>query len=241
MLTAAVLLGFSAQSQPASAGTHPKAVLELFTSQGCSSCPPADKLLGKLAKRSDIIALTLPVDYWDYLGWKDTLASPAFSARQRSYARARGDGQVYTPQIVVDGTFHVVGSNAASIKQAISRSKERLKNARVTLTAITRGDTLIITAGAAPANTRVKPATIWLAMIKKSKAVKISRGENRGKNLVYHQVVRSMTPVGQWTGQEVVIKLPKPQLQSKETDGCTILLQQDKAGPILAAVEIKNW
>ena len=75
MLTAAVLLGFSAQGQPASAGTHPKAVLELFTSQGCSSCPPADKLLGKLAKRSDIIALTLPVDYWDYLGWKDTLAS----------------------------------------------------------------------------------------------------------------------------------------------------------------------
>ncbi len=241
VLTAAVLASFSAASLPADAQGQPKTVIELFTSQGCSSCPPADKLLGKLAKRGDIIALTLPVDYWDYLGWKDTLARPAYSARQRAYAKTRGDGQVYTPQAVIDGVYHVVGSQASSIERAISKSKEKFKNARVPLSAQTIGDSLVITVGAAPGDMRVKPATIWLALVKKSKQVKISRGENRGQTIIYHQVVRSLTPVGQWRGQEVTIRLPKNHLQSKENDGCTILLQQDTAGPILAAVELKNW
>src|ERR687884_289212 len=89
----------------------PQAVVELFTSQGCSSCPPADAMLGELARRPDVIALSLPVDYWDYLGWKDTLAQPAFSARQRAYAGARGDRQVYTPQVIVNGATPCVGSD----------------------------------------------------------------------------------------------------------------------------------
>src|SRR5918993_3798564 len=96
---------------PATAG--PRAVVELFTSQGCSSCPPADAYLVELARRPDIVALTLPIDYWDYLGWKDTLAHSAFSARQRAYAGARGDRQVYTPQAVVNGRELFVGSNRA--------------------------------------------------------------------------------------------------------------------------------
>lgn len=233
--------GFVALSGEALSAPQAKAVIELFTSQGCSSCPPADKLVGKLAKRSDIIALTFPVDYWDYLGWKDTLASPAYSARQRSYARARGDGQVYTPQIVIDGSTHEVGSHSSAIKTAISKSKERLKNARVSLEMHTEGDTLIITAGAAPKGSRVKPATIWLALVKKSETVKINRGENRGKTITYHRVVRDMTPVGRWTGEKVSIKLPKHHLQNTDADGCTVLLQQDTAGPVLAAVEMTNW
>jgi len=218
-----------------------KAVIELFTSQGCSSCPPADKLLGKLARRDDVIALTFPVDYWDYLGWKDTLASPAYSARQRAYAKARGDGQVYTPQVVIDGTNHAVGSHASDIKSAIYKAKARLKNARVSLKMRTDGDTLIITAGAAPKGARVKPATIWLALVKKAETVKIARGENRGRTITYHQVVRNMTPIGHWTGQRVTIKLPKHHLQNSDSDGCTVLLQQDTAGPVLAAIEMKNW
>ena len=165
---------------------QPKAVIELYTSQGCSSCPPADRLVGKLAKRSDVIALTFPVDYWDYLGWKDTLASPANSARQRAYARARGDGQVYTPQIVVDGKLHLVGSNASAVKKAIARSTQQ--NPVVSLTMRTEGDSIVITAGTAPKGTRVKPATIWLALVKKSAAVEITRGENRGSTLIYHQM-----------------------------------------------------
>ncbi len=236
VLTALTAIGVSAGNEQ-----RPRTVVELFTSQGCSSCPPADKILGQLANRDDVIALSFPVDYWDYLGWKDTLASPAFSARQRAYAKARGDGQVYTPQVVIDGAYHAVGSRVWEIEQAIAKSRENRKNARISLTVRTRGSTLVITAGAAPAGARVKPATIWLALVKKSKKVKISRGENGGRTLIYHQVVRGLTPVGQWRGQQVTIELPKIHLQNKQTDGCTIFLQQDMAGPILAAVEMQNW
>ena len=240
--TALVLAGSVFLTQNgADAEPEKKAVVELFTSQGCSSCPPADKLLGKLARRSDIIALTFPVDYWDYLGWKDTLASPAYGARQRAYAKARRDGEVYTPQVVIDGVTHAVGSRPSEIKQAIKRSRRKLKNARVPLKMRTEGDTLIITAGAAPQGARVKPATIWLALVKKSETVKIKRGENRGRTITYYQVVRDMTPIGHWTGKRVTIRLPKHHLQNRDADGCTVLLQQDTAGPVLAAAEMKNW
>ena len=103
--------GVAAGAAPALATT--KAVIELFTSQGCSSCPPADALLGEYAKRDDVLALSFPVDYWDYLGWKDTLASHENTERQRAYAAARGDRQVYTPQVVVNGVEHMVGSTRA--------------------------------------------------------------------------------------------------------------------------------
>ena len=242
-LGTAVMLagGIAAATGEAWSGQQSKVVIELYTSQGCSSCPPADKLVGKLAERDDVIALTFPVDYWDYLGWKDTLASPAYSARQRAYAKARGDGQVYTPQVVIDGSSHEVGSHASAIKRAISRSRDKQKNAHVEMTMHTQDDRLIITVGAAPEGTRVKPATIWLALVKKSQAVKITRGENRGRTITYHRVVRDMTPIGHWKGEEVSIKLPKHHLQNTDADGCTVLLQQDTAGPVLAAVEMKNW
>lgn len=240
----ALLAGFTAflgaAAAPGHAVTKSKVVIELFTSQGCSSCPPADKLVGELAERRDVIALTFPVDYWDYLGWKDTLASPAYSMRQRAYARARGDGQVYTPQIVVDGKAHVVGSHVSAVKNAILKSANH-GTAGVSLTMHSEGDSIIIKAGAAPEGMRVKPATIWLALVKKSAAVKIERGENRGRTITYHRVVKLMSPVGQWTGEKVTIKLPKNHLQSTDSDGCTVLLQQDHAGPIIAAAELKSW
>src|SRR5277367_4557629 len=100
--------------------TDPRAVVELFTSQGCSSCPPADKLMGELAKDPSIIALSMPIDYWDYLGWKDTLADARFSARQKAYSQVRGDRDVYTPQVVVNGSVHVIGSDLAGIESAIT-------------------------------------------------------------------------------------------------------------------------
>src|ERR1700761_2166335 len=102
----------------------PRAVVELFTSQGCSSCPPADKIIGELAKDPSIIALSMPIDYWDYLGWKDTLADARFTARQKAYSKARGDREVYTPQVVVNGSVHVVGSDRAGIESAISATKK---------------------------------------------------------------------------------------------------------------------
>src|SRR5436305_9491075 len=102
----------------------PRAVVELFTSQGCSSCPAADKLLGELARDPNVIALSLPIDYWDYLGWKDTLADARFTARQKAYSRMRGDRDVYTPQVIVNGSAHVVGSDRAKIEGAIDATKK---------------------------------------------------------------------------------------------------------------------
>src|SRR5712692_3992351 len=107
-----------------SAQAEPRAVIELFTSQGCSSCPAADKLLGALAADPSLVPISVPIDYWDYLGWKDTLADPHNTARQRAYARARGDGKVYTPQVVVNGSLHVLGSDKAAIERAIAQSRK---------------------------------------------------------------------------------------------------------------------
>src|ERR1700736_43323 len=106
------------------AHADPRAVVELFTSQGCSSCPPADKIIGELAKDPSVIALSMPIDYWDYLGWKDTLADARFSARQKAYSQVRGDRDVYTPQVVVNGSVHVIGSDRAGIESAICNTKK---------------------------------------------------------------------------------------------------------------------
>src|SRR3954464_551880 len=125
---AALTMGWLAaagSAAPGAAGENPKAVVELFTSQGCSSCPPADRVLAELAREAEIIALSLPVDYWDYLGWKDTLASPAFSARQRAYSNARGDRQVFTPQMIVNGKICCVGSDRAQIGRSLARPPAR--------------------------------------------------------------------------------------------------------------------
>src|ERR1700733_16192445 len=103
---------------------EPRAVIELFTSQGCSSCPPADKVIGELAKDPSVIALSMPIDYWDYLGWKDTLADARFSARQKAYSQMRGDREVYTPQVVINGQAHVIGSDRAGIESAIGATKK---------------------------------------------------------------------------------------------------------------------
>lgn len=238
----AAALGMNIQGDNAwAASSKPVTVLELFTSQGCSSCPPADKLLKKFRKRKDIIALTFNVDYWDYLGWKDTLASPKYTARQRDYARARGDGQVYTPQTVINGVRHAVGSREADIERAISRSRSAAKKIRVPLKMWTEGGTLVIEAGAAPAGARYKPATIWMALVKKSETVSIKRGENSGEKITYYNVVRELTPVGQWNGKAVTIKLPQHHLMARGSDGCTVFIQQDRAGPILAAAEMTDW
>src|SRR5205807_2253557 len=106
------------------AHADPRAVVELFTSQGCSSCPPADRIIGELAKDPSVIALSMPIDYWDYLGWKDTLADARFSARQKAYSQMRGDRDVYTPQVIVNGSAHLIGSDRAGIEGAIGDTKK---------------------------------------------------------------------------------------------------------------------
>src|SRR5215475_9684275 len=120
---AAIACASSAIVTPAASG-DPRAVIELFTSQGCSSCPPADKLMGEFVADPSLVTISLPIDYWDYLGWKDTLADPRHTARQRAYSAVRGDREVYTPQVVVNGSMHAIGSNKGAIEKAIAKSRE---------------------------------------------------------------------------------------------------------------------
>jgi hypothetical protein len=219
---------------------EPRAVLELFTSQGCSSCPPADALLAQLGKKPDYVTLSYSVDYWNYLGWRDTLSSAANSERQRDYARMRGDGSVYTPQVVVDGLIHVNGANEAAIEMAMRNAAKRLEDVRVPVNMHAEGDTLVIGIGAAPEKSDRRSATIWLAVAQDDATVSITRGENRGKTLSYHHPVKELTPVGMWVGDAMTLRLPLKDLKTMGGDCLVALLQVENAGPILGAAQYER-
>ena len=218
-----------------------KGVVELFTSQGCSSCPPADKLFGKYVDRTDLLALSYNVDYWDYLGWKDTLASPDNTERQRNYAQARGDGQVYTPQAVIDGRTHAVGSNQAQIDAALAKYSDGLP---VHLSLSSTGDAVTVNIDAAdPAAKAAMPhATLWLVMYDRSVTVPIGRGENSGRTITYNNVVRKLRPIAMWKGEPMSVDLPKSEIKQADVNRCAVLLQAETKdglpGPILGAATI---
>ena len=221
--------------------TDPKAVIELFTSQGCSSCPNADALLGRLVKRDDVLALSMPVDYWDYLGWKDTLASPKFSERQRAYGKARGDGKIYTPQAVVNGIAHVNGADESQIGRLIDTTAKTLAASRVLIQMSQDKDKLVVETSAAPSGTAAKEATLWLAVITKSVTVPIARGENQGKTITYNNVVRELIPIGMWNGKAMTVQLDRQSFMRPGTDRCAVLLQQGHAGPIIGAAMLRQF
>lgn len=213
-------------------------VLELFTSQGCSSCPPADALLGEFAKNPGLIALSLPVDYWDYIGWKDTLASHAFTERQQDYAEARGDGQVYTPQMVVDGITHAVGSNRPKIEQAIRASSGQQGVLSVPLHVSEVNGDLVGDVGAASEGVP-KWGSILLLQIAKKRVVTIGRGENAGHTYTYTNVVRSIERIGMWNGSAMQFEVPAAEITPRG-DGYVVLLQAgkvDRPSAILAAAK----
>ena len=215
---------------------EPRALIELFTSQGCSSCPAADKLLGELAADPSLVAISVPIDYWDYLGWKDTLASPAHSARQRAYARVRGDRQVYTPQVVVNGSTHVLGSDHAAIERAIVQTD---RNAAIMSLPV------LMSVGGSKLNVMVEPSgrdhfggEVWLCPLAKSVPVQIGRGENRGRTVTYHNVVRRWIKLGDWTGAESTWSVPISDIETDEIDAAVVMVQQgthDRPGIILGA------
>ena len=221
-LTLAVL-GLTALLQPALADP-PRAVVELFTSQGCSSCPPADALLVEYARQPDIIALSLPVNYWDYLGWKDTLALPGHVKRQRAYAAARGDRAVYTPQVVVNGATHVLGSDRTAIDRAVKHARN---HARLPVqVAVANGK---INVEIAAAKHPGQPAEVWLCPLSKSVPVEIGRGENRGQSVVYTNVVRGWIKLGEWKGEQLVLSKPVSEIRAKgDFDAVAILVQTGK-------------
>ena len=203
---AAALIGASiATLSPVSAG-EPRAVIELFTSQGCSSCPPADKVLGELARDPSLVTMSLPVDYWDYIGWKDTLALHGHSTRQRAYAAARGDRQVYTPQVVVNGVMHVLGSDKAAIERAIAQTRRIA--APLTLPVTMRVSDGKVTVNVPTGEGAQRSAEVWLCPITSKAQVKIGRGENGGRTLTYNNVVRRWVKLGEWNGQQKTFVLP---------------------------------
>lgn len=221
-------------SHPASA--EPRAVLELFTSQGCSSCPEADRLLGEIAKDPSVIAVSLPIDYWDYLGWKDTLADPKFTARQKAYSKVRGDRQVYTPQVVVNGKLHALGSDRASIERAIADSSGKLGVMTVPVKAAVAKGHITVSVSEAAGSTRA--GEVWICSVARSVPVAITRGENRGKEIVYHNVVRNWLKVGDWTGKPATWTVPIENLTGEDVDGAVVFVQEgnrDRPGAMLGA------
>lgn len=238
-LTALTLTGSGRAGSVAQPAPEHNAVIELFTSQGCSSCPPADALLSELAERPGFVALSYSVDYWDYLGWRDTLGSPANSERQRNYAKARGDGRVYTPQMVVDGVTHVNGGDEEALKAAVTAAEKRLAQVKVPIAMRANGDTLVIDVGAAPEGSDKRAATVWLAIAKEVEKVAIARGENRGRDLSYHHAVHELSPIGIWHGEAMTLRLPLKDLKTMGGDCLFALLQVEDYGPILGAAEFE--
>lgn len=203
-------------------------VVELFTSQGCSSCPPADKLLGELVDKPGIIALTQAVDYWDYLGWKDENARAQHTERQQNYARARGDRRIYTPQMVINGQRHVVGSRRGDVSRSIEQAA---KAPTIGIMTETMADVLKVNvAGSLSGNASVKDCTLYLVLFKKAVSVAIKRGENRGRTVIYHNVVTNMRPIGMWHGKAMSIELPLRDIRKDGYDGYAVLLQADVNG-----------
>lgn len=220
---------------PASA--DPRAVVELFTSQGCSSCPPADQIIGDLSKDPSIIALSMPIDYWDYLGWKDTLADSRFSARQRAYSKMRGDREVYTPQVVVNGSTHVIGSDRTSIENAIGKTDKGVGVMSVPVTMSLAGKQINVSV-AASNEPAVSHGEVWICSIAKSVPIAITRGENRGQQVTYHNVVRNLLKVGDWTGRSESWTVPIENLTRDGVDGAVVYVQdgsRERPGPMLGA------
>jgi hypothetical protein len=239
------LAGFAsvaqAQSADVASTAAPKAVVELYTSQGCSSCPAADALLGHLAERDDIIAISLSVDYWDYLGWKDTLASSKFSERQKAYAKVLGNGMVYTPQIVVNGAVHVNGADERKILAAIDKTGKTGAGPRVPVRLSSVDGKLVVEVGAAPEASAAKDATVWLAVMSPTVEVPITRGENKGKTVTYSNVVRDLMPIGTWNGKAMTVQLQRHSIMHAGTSRCAVLVQQGRAGPIVGASLIRQF
>lgn len=194
-----------------------KGVIELFTSQGCSSCPPADELAAEYSKNPDLVVLTLPVTYWDYLGWKDTFAKKEFTNRQYAYARLRGDGSVYTPQVVVNGYDHAVGSDPRAINRLLKR-----QSLPVDIDIQPAGDNVIINVGSL---STYEVGTLWIMLFQQEGSVAIGRGENRNRKVTYTNIVKEMRPLGEWNGERMALKFAKPDLMSEETNGFAIVLQ----------------
>jgi hypothetical protein len=217
--------GLAASPALAADVAHP-VVVELFQSQGCSSCPPANANVSALSGRPDVVALSFQVTYWDNLGWKDTFAAPAYTARQWDYAHGLGHEDVFTPQVVVNGRRDGVGVDPAELRALLIAGDRGVSGPVVSI----GGGSVAISAG--PAR---KAADVWLVRYDpRIVRVSIKRGENAGRVLPHRNVVRELTRIGHWSGPAERLPIPAPADPALRT---AVLVQSPDGGPILAAAK----
>ena len=227
LLTLFTFAGFVQIAQIAAADNA--VVVELFTSQGCSSCPPADAMLHDLAQRDDVIALALHVDYWDYIGWKDIFGSPAHTQRQHNYARAKGATTVYTPQMVFNGQDHVVGSRPMAVMDALQAHIARGQSFDVDLDR--SGANLSISAAAGPYG----DYAVQLVRFRPEATVDIRRGENAGRTITYTNIVTDWRVISQWDGRTPLAL----NVNAAGADGVAVIVQQGTSGAIVGAAQLR--
>ncbi|OLP56075.1 hypothetical protein BJF92_19885 [Rhizobium rhizosphaerae] len=242
ILGSALLLG-AASSRAGE--TVPLGVVELFTSQGCASCPPADAALRKLVESGKVIALGYHIDYWNFRGWADTLATKENTARQYAYSRSFGKNGVYTPQAVLNGREHMNGGDLAGINRRLDEMQQDREGLDLAVAAIRRGDEIDIEVGAqaggATAATKANVVAVYFAP---QKVVTMHRGENNGRTISYMNAVRDVQTIGMWDGTHASFVLPATVLKEEDSGGVAILVQQmkdgDTPGPILGATVLTN-
>lgn len=229
---AAMLNAGDAAAQLA-ANVSPPAVVELFTSQGCSSCPASDRQLGELAKRPDVLALSLHVDYWDYIGWKDPFATPANTERQRAYARALRQRYVYTPEMVFGGLAHDPGYDPAKIARMLRKVADH-PGPRVSPTLTqAAGNGLAV---AMPETRLTEPCDVWLVTFDRQHQTKVARGENKGAMLTNYNVVRSLEKLATWNGETASWNVPAERIGTGQA--IAVIVQQASHGRIIGAARL---
>lgn len=215
------------------------ALVELYTSEGCSSCPPADALLGRVVADAErghlaVYALAFHVDYWDHLGWRDRFSSPVFTERQNAYARRFGLASLYTPQMVVNGEVQAVGSDRGDIESALKKVAATPASGP-SLSLERKGDgALAVHVGAGKSGS----ATVWLACFDREHTTAVTRGENAGSTLTNYRVVRHFESIGAWKGDALDLTVPAEEMaeyMKRPDQSVAVLVQSDEIGPILAA------
>ena len=216
-------------------------VVELFTSQGCSSCPPADRVLRDLSRENDVLALAWHVDYWDYLGWKDTFANPENTRRQQAYAASLGKSGVYTPQAIINGRKDVVGSRGLAVREVMQTMRSRNLAPTVPISAAVSNGMLKVSVDATEA---AADTTLWMVYYTDEVKVEVLRGENAGRELGYANVVRDIEMIGMVKDRMLQTEFRLKGLGQRGYDSCALILQKTNddgsPGPIVGAAIIRG-
>ena len=218
-------------AQPAATASHSAVVVELFTSQGCSSCPPADEVLSQLVGHADVIPLALHVDYWDYIGWTDKFGSPEFTERQRAYANAAGSRTIYTPQLIVEGQDRIAGARPMALAEMIAEHRAEASPVTLTLARADGG----VQIDATSSKTYAKKLMVEMVRYQPAQTVSILRGENAGRNITYSNIVTDWHVLGTWDGAAPI----SMQSAAEGTEPVVVIVQEAGPGKILAAAVLR--